>query len=93
MIPFNGLTGSSSCREDTSLLHLRTMGCVIDVVKGFVAVPYYNHRLRHLGYIRRVRPSGATWALHCWFITPLMATFPYQTSNNNDALVPAADIA
>jgi hypothetical protein len=59
--------------------------------KGFPAVPFFDHRLCcHLGYIRCIRHYlGASLLVHC---TPLLATFPYQTLNNNDALVPAADI-
>ena len=35
------------------------------------------------------RHLGASLLVH---VLPLLATFPYQTLNNNDALMPAADI-
>jgi hypothetical protein len=61
--------------------------------KGFPAVSYFDHRLCcHPGYIRCIRHHGdlgAALLVHC---TPLLVTFPYQTLNNNDALVPLADI-
>src|SRR6266566_9869129 len=59
--------------------------------KGFPAVPHFDHRLCCcLGYIRCIRHHlGASLLVDC---TPFMAAFPYQTLNNNEALVPAANI-
>jgi len=68
------------------------MSCVISLqmsnAMGFPAVPFFDHRACcHLGYIPCIKLSlGTSLLVHC---TPLLATFPYQTLNENDALVPA----
>ena len=57
--------------------------------KGLPAVPFFDHRLFLPSGLHGLHHHlGASLLLHC---TPLLATFPYQTLNNN-TLVPVADI-
>jgi hypothetical protein len=58
--------------------------------KGFPAVPFLT--IVFVAIWVSFAALGTAYVLHCRFTVLFLGHIPYQTLNNNDSLVPVADI-